>query len=197
MQGLSTLTFGDNAAASQHLTLSGGLAEGSVLGPHVNPGAQQSNQALRIFFRVRSTMHLTCMGEAFMLSPMRTYHAHRTRLQQLIQSSITPVILVKLLNFRVRPLRCGSVCGNALRYAVHSLLTGEQKCAFTRKITRHVLKVCFPDDFVSILLLAAFEPSGKPSEYGRALYYWLLYNIYSNNVTNMIADWLMVKHGPK
>lgn len=140
-----------------------------------------------------------------MLNPMRTYHAHRTRLQQCIQSSFTPVILVKLLNYRVRPLRCGSVCGNALKYAVHSLLSDEQRLIFTQKITRHILKVCFPDDFVSILLLASFESSGKPSEPGRALYYWLLHNIYSDNVTNMIADWLMVKstlerreaHGPK
>jgi len=118
-----------------------------------------------------------------------------------VQSSFTPVILVKLLNCRVRPLRCGSVCGNALKYAVHSLLTDEQKCAFTRKITRHVLRICFPDDFVSLLLIAAFEPSGKPSEQNRALYYWLLHNIYSDSITSMIADWLLAKRcealGPK
>lgn len=137
---------------------------------------------------------------------MRTYHAHRTRLQQLIHSSFTPVILVKLLNLRVRPRRCGSVCGSALRYAVHSLLTDEQKLIFTQKITRHILKVCFPDDFVSMLLIAAFEPSGKPSGQNRALYYWLLHNIYSDNITSMITDWLLAKstplpvrstHGPK
>jgi len=54
MLGHGTLAFGDNAVASQHLTFDGGLAEGSVLGPHVNAGAQQSNQLahLRVAPRV-------------------------------------------------------------------------------------------------------------------------------------------------
>jgi hypothetical protein len=61
------------------------------------------------------------------------------------------------------------------------------------KIAKLCLSVFFDDHLMKAMVQSIFDHNGRVTLQGQSLYYWLLHHVYHGNVSELYADWLLVK----
>lgn len=122
----------------------------------------------------------------------------RNKLREELKAHIK-ALFPQLMNVRVsattalRRLHIRPTIETHYTYALAQLLPLHQQKALIDKLTFGLLPVIYNDQFLKLLVLAVFEPTGRPNTCATGLRNWLLEYVYASSYEQLYTDWLRYK----